>query len=110
VDEPITPDVSLSVFRVVQEALHNVVKHSAAKHSRVLLTGTGTGLQLQVADSGVGFTLAERDCVGLGLVSMRERVHSLGGEFVIHSMPDNGTCISLFVPLDVKTRCEHAIA
>jgi PAS domain S-box-containing protein len=104
-DVPVTipAEVSLCVFRVVQEALHNVVKHSSAQSAFVRLSGAGDALQLQIADSGVGFTLEAQDGQGLGLVSMRERVHFLGGKLVIHSAPGNGTRIGLRVPFDMAS-------
>ena len=104
-DMPVTipAEVSLCVFRVVQEALHNVVKHSSARSAFVRLSGTGIGLQLQIADSGVGFALEAQDGQGLGLVSMRERVHFLGGKLVIHSAPGNGTRIGVRVPFDTSS-------
>jgi PAS domain S-box-containing protein len=97
----IPPEVSLGLFRIVQEALHNVVKHSGAKHALVHLTGADDGLQLQIVDLGVGFTLAAHDGRGLGLVSMRERVLVLGGQLEIHSAPGQGTRIGVNVPFDV---------
>jgi PAS domain S-box-containing protein len=99
----IPAEVSLCVFRVVQEALHNVVKHSSAQSAFVKLSGTGDGLQLQIADSGVGFTLEAQDGQRLGLVSMRERVHFLGGKLVIHSAPGNGTRIGVRVPFGTSS-------
>jgi signal transduction histidine kinase len=104
-DVPVTipAEVSLCIFRVVQEALHNVVKHSLARSAFVRLSGTTDGLQLQIADSGVGFTLDAQDGQGLGLVSMRERVHFLGGKLIIHSAPGNGTRIGVRVPLEISS-------
>ncbi len=99
----IPPEVSLGLFRIVQEALHNVVKHSSARQALVHLTGTDDGLQLQIADSGVGFTLASHDGRGLGLVSMRERVHVLGGKLAIHSAPGQGTRVGVKVMFDVPS-------
>jgi PAS domain S-box-containing protein len=110
-DMPVTipAEVSLCVFRVVQEALHNVVKHSSARSAFVRLSGTGNGLQLQMADSGVGFTLEGRDGQGLGLVSMRERVHFLGGKLVIHSAPGDGTRIGVRVPFDTSSGADGTV-
>jgi PAS domain S-box-containing protein len=105
----IPPEVSLCVFRVVQEALHNVVKHSAAERAFVKLSGTGDGLQLQIADSGIGFVLEAQDGQGLGLVSMRERVNFLGGKLVIHSAPGNGTRIGVRVPFDLSAGADQSV-
>jgi two-component system sensor histidine kinase UhpB len=93
-------DVSLCVFRVVQEALRNVARHSAAREARVTLTGDGDKMQLFIEDSGIGFDLKMTDGKEtLGLVSMRERVRLVGGQFSIHSEPGSGTRIWLQVPV-----------
>ncbi len=87
VDVPgsIPPDVALCVYRVAQEGLRNVARHSGAREVRVALVGTGEGIELSIVDSGRGFDTdeAERKNGGLGLVSMGERVRLLGGDLVI---------------------------
>ena len=96
----IPEDVALCIYRIVQEALRNVVRHSGAGDARVELTGGRDAIRLQVSDPGVGF---EPDSVksngGLGLVSMRERLRLVGGEFSIQSQPSRGTRIDIGVPL-----------
>ncbi len=87
--------LALSLLRIVQEALHNAAKHSKAKSVHVAVQGSETELSLVIADDGVGFDLEEAKlAAGLGLISMRERVHLAGGEFKISSAPGEGTCIS----------------
>ena len=95
----VAPDVGLGLFRIVQEALHNVVKHSRANHTAVHLSGFGDRLELQIADAGVGFAVDRSQTAGLGLVSMRERMILLNGDLVIHSAPGAGTRIEVRVPI-----------
>ena len=96
-------EISLCLFRVLQEALQNAVKHSGARQFRVELRAASGEIQLTVNDQGVGFD--RQNAVnrhGLGLVSMQERTHLVGGEFSIQSEAGRGTTISARVPLEVK--------
>ena len=87
-------NVGLGFLRIVQEALHNIARHSNAKDVQVKVTGAAEELCLVIRDNGVGFNLREpRTAGGLGLISMRERMHLIGGEFVIDSTPGVGTTI-----------------
>jgi signal transduction histidine kinase len=99
VPRAVDPEVALCVFRIVQEAVHNVVKHSGARTARVSLSRAGEDLDLQIADPGIGFSPSERERTGLGLVSMRERVHYVGGTLMVHSVPGRGTQIGVRIPL-----------
>jgi PAS domain S-box-containing protein len=92
--------LALSLLRIVQEALYNAGKYSKAKTIQVALEGSEGDLSLIISDDGVGFDLNEaKMAAGLGLISMRERVHLAGGEFKIDSEPGEGTCIMARVPL-----------
>jgi PAS domain S-box-containing protein len=94
-------DVALALLRVVQEALHNIAKHSQARQASVQLRGGPHALELHVSDNGAGFdAAASRNTGGLGLVSMRERIHLIGGQFEIASKPGEGTKIKARVPLE----------
>jgi PAS domain S-box-containing protein len=87
-------DVALTFLRVVQESLHNIAKHSGATEGHVDVNGASGELTLTVRDNGVGFDVQESKAApGLGLISMRERVHLIGGEFTIDSTPGAGTRI-----------------
>ncbi len=100
VPEQLDSGVALCLLRVVQEALHNVAKHSRATKVRVTLTGHSEGLALVVADDGVGFDPSEAALAeGIGLISMRERVSFVGGSFSLASAPGRGTHIEAFVPV-----------
>jgi signal transduction histidine kinase len=96
-------EVSLSLFRLVQEALHNALKHSKGTHFYVRLEGMADGIGLEIRDWGVGFDAASvRKRKGLGLVSMRERIQLLNGRIDIDSRPNAGTRVRVHVPLDVE--------
>lgn len=96
--QKIDPNVSLCLYRIVQEALHNVARHSQAQEAQVRLTRHGDSLTLQVADPGVGFD-PQAEHAGLGLISMRERVAFLRGKLSIHAHPGGGTRVDVRVPL-----------
>jgi PAS domain S-box-containing protein len=90
----IEKNCALCFFRIVQEALHNIEKHSKAMHVEVRLTTSGEELSLYIADDGCGFDItALRHEAGLGLVSMKERMQLIGGEFKITSNAGEGTWI-----------------
>jgi signal transduction histidine kinase len=93
------PDVTLCLFRVAQEALQNAVKYSAAREVSVSLQGTPDGLDLMIADDGVGFDVDSAWGKGLGLVSMSERLEALNGTLQVHSAPGVGTRIFVTLPL-----------
>jgi PAS domain S-box-containing protein len=87
-------EISLCLFRVLQEALQNAVKHSGTQDFAVELTGTRYGIRLTVTDSGIGFDSRQAmDGRGLGLISMRERLRLVNGELSIQSQPGLGTTI-----------------
>jgi signal transduction histidine kinase len=93
-------EIALCFFRVVQEALQNAVKHSGAQYFRVELHATSEEICMNVTDQGVGFD--RHDAIasqGLGLISMRERLQLVHGEFSIESEPGRGTTIRARVPL-----------
>jgi signal transduction histidine kinase len=97
---PLPPDISLCLFRVLQEALHNSVKHSGALHVEVGLWGTPDEIHLAISDPGVGFDReAAKGARGLGLVSMEERLKLVKGSISIESQPKRGTTIHARVPL-----------
>jgi len=95
----IQPEVSICLFRVLQEALDNVAKHSHAWAVEVRLEGKPDGLHLLIRDTGVGFDPEAAKGGGIGLVAMRERVPLVGGSISIASKPYFGTEISVRVPL-----------
>jgi len=93
-------DISLCLYRVLQEALQNVVKHSVSRQAHVALKGHGDAVSLTVKDSGAGFHADEAmRGPGLGLTSMRERLKVVGGRLSIQSQPGRGTTIDAVAPL-----------
>ena len=98
------PDVALCLFRIVQEGLRNLKKHSGATRAQVRLRRIGDRLVVSISDEGFGFdTRALREKEGLGIRSMEERAHLLGGRFEIRSEPGKGTRIEAWVPLQPKS-------
>jgi signal transduction histidine kinase len=101
----LSPEISLSLFRVLQEALQNAMKHSGSRLFQVLLKGGTEGIELTVQDSGVGFEPeAAVKGPGLGLTSMKERLKLVDGQLSIHSRPQQGTTIHARVPLNQRTK------
>ena len=94
----IDPDIALCVFRVAQEALTNAVKHSKASQIWVELTGSSSSLELTITDNGKGFDVDSVPHAGLGLISIKERVESVGGRLEIQSTA-SGTHLHVSVPI-----------
>jgi signal transduction histidine kinase len=102
-------DVSLCLFRVAQEALHNAVKYSGVAQFAVTLKMVASELQLEVSDNGAGFDVNEAKGNGLGLVSMQERVHFVHGELFVESEPGKGTRIIVRIPAAEAGSAENGI-
>ncbi len=99
------PEISLCLYRVLQEALQNVVKHSGSRHADVSLKGEINTISLTVKDSGAGFNPDEvMRGAGLGLTSMKERLKLVGGQLSIDSQRGYGTTIHAVAPLRVPTK------
>jgi signal transduction histidine kinase len=93
-------ELSLSLFRVVQEALRNATKHSGVKRFEVRLWGSRGEIHISISDLGAGFdTETAMKSTGLGLTSMQERLRLVHGEISIKSQPGGGTTIHARVPL-----------
>jgi two-component system NarL family sensor kinase len=93
-------EAALCLFRVAQEAIRNVQKHSGTRRALVQLDEVSGSLRLRIFDEGDGFDPESSEySEGLGLLSMQERLHSLGGELFIHSRRGGGTCIEACIPL-----------
>ncbi len=97
-DRPLDPETEETVLRVAQEALNNTYKHARAFQVEVTLTITPDRVCLAVCDDGSGFVRGlEEGAGGFGLVSMRERVAHLAGDFAIESTPGQGTCVQVTI-------------
>jgi signal transduction histidine kinase len=98
-DERLSPELETAIYRIVQEALTNTVRHSRATRVDVLLQRDKRQLVVLVEDNGVGF---EPDAASsgerLGLVGMRERVEMLGGRLTVESRPGTGTTVRAIIP------------
>jgi PAS domain S-box-containing protein len=102
-------DISLCLFRVLQEALQNAIKHSGSRDFQVSLTGESSAVELRVRDSGIGFDPEDATRgSGLGLTSIRERLKLVNGKLFIDSQPQRGTTILARVPLSPKTKSATA--
>jgi PAS domain S-box-containing protein len=103
IQEEIPKDVSLCLFRIVEEALQNVVKHSGAEDATVELSGHSDRIDLRISDSGTGFSPeSARVQAGIGLISMRERLRLVGGILSIESEPSYGTRIRVRIPFSAN--------
>jgi signal transduction histidine kinase len=100
IPEGVPADVARSVFRVLQEAVTNAVKHAGVSRVAVALCGSPDAIRLDISDAGIGF---DPDTVlsgrGVGLVGMQERVRAVDGELFIESRPGAGTSIRARVPI-----------
>jgi len=93
-------EVALCLYRVTQEAVQNVVKHSGAKSATVALTTAGDAIELEITDDGKGFDPnTHRGNGTLGLVTMSERVRLVRGQFLVESAPGEGTRVRIQVPV-----------
>lgn len=104
VPRKLPPDAALCLFRIAQEALQNVRKHSHANKADVRLVGLGNNVHLSIADPGMGFDStngARRG--GIGIRSMEERLRLVKGRFAIHSRLMEGTRIDALVPIHAET-------
>jgi signal transduction histidine kinase len=102
VPRQIPKDVTLCLYRITQEALQNVAKHSEATEAEVELLSHSAEIELCISDSGRGFDVEwARRAAGLGLISMRERLRLIGGHLSIESQPSHGTRIRVRVPQTV---------
>ena len=97
----IPKEVALCLFRITQEALQNIKKHSHADSAEVRVEGLEQKIHLSISDRGTGFDQgAGSRRTGIGIQSMEERVRLVGGQFAVHSRPMEGTTIDVWVPID----------
>jgi signal transduction histidine kinase len=98
----IAPTVSTTVYRVVQEALNNVTRHAQATRANIRMWKEGGKLHCLIRDNGVGFDATavrtRRAQCGLGLIGMKERIRTLGGDLQVTSAPGQGTTIHVSLP------------
>jgi PAS domain S-box-containing protein len=99
IPEALPTEVASCLYWVAREALHNIAKYAHASRVRLTLTGRPEGVQISIQDDGAGFDPEPGRRHGLGIISMKERVRMVQGEFTIHSQPGRGTDVRAFVPL-----------
>jgi signal transduction histidine kinase len=98
--ERLPPSVETALFRIVQEAVNNVIQHAQARHLSVSLTRSAERVQLRIGDDGQGFDAQlPRTSSHVGLRSMAQRVEHLGGQFELRKVPGQGTIVTATLPL-----------
>lgn len=109
IPKELSKEISLCLFRVLQEALQNAAKHSGSRHFQVSLGSESDEIYLSVRDSGSGFDPEEAmQGHGLGLTSMNERLRLVNGELFIDSQPQSGATIRARVPLSPRMKSAEA--
>ena len=104
VPRSVSPEIALCLFRIVQEALRNVQKHSGAAHAQVRIEKVDDTLHLSISDDGVGFDVEDGSRPqGLGLWSIRKRVRLVGGRYEICSKKHEGTRIDVWTPIKLDS-------
>jgi signal transduction histidine kinase len=101
--DSLEPDVALNMYRIIQEALNNIAKHSRATEVHISMVGKNDAIHLSIRDNGSGFERSDlRRIQGLGLASMRERVDLINGALTIKSSPGRGTGIRVVAPYSAR--------
>jgi signal transduction histidine kinase len=100
-DFTLIPEREINLYRILQEIIHNTVKHARAKSLSISIQKNNKILQLKTKDDGVGFNYSEKKQIakGLGLLSLHSRVELLGGQFLVTSQPGSGTIFEIEMPL-----------
>lgn len=96
-------EMEQAIYRIAQESLANVARHSRASHAEVSVIYSPEAVKMDVHDDGQGFDISRRP-LGIGLRSMQERAESLGGRVSIKSVPGNGTSVSVTIPLNGSSK------
>ncbi len=97
-NEDASPQAATCLYRVLQESLMNIAKHSGSKRAFVTLDLDGDQLEMRVRDEGKGFVFGSEDIKGIGLNNMEERVRLLNGKLIVNSAPGEGTEIVMRIP------------
>jgi signal transduction histidine kinase len=107
------PETEIGVYRIVQEAVNNAIKHAASDEIQVLIRFSAGELIVHVADDGSGFSLQEAAPLGgdhAGLIGMQERARSLGGQLTVSSQPGKGTTVRAAIPCSPVPQDERPIS
>jgi signal transduction histidine kinase len=96
------PEIEITLFRIAQEALNNVVKHAGATSVEIAFERLNSGCEMSVSDNGTGFDASPDTQAtsksGLGMITMRERAQAVGGRFEVRSARDRGTQVTVRIP------------
>jgi two-component system, NarL family, sensor kinase len=108
-EERLDPELETLIFRIAQEALNNVVKHSGQGEARLTVRRRADIIELEIADDGRGFDVGNvlspsGGAAGLGLRGIRDRVELFGGQFAIESVPGRGSRLRVVVPVSAEAR------
>ncbi|MDQ0166352.1 sensor histidine kinase [Bacillus horti] len=103
-----TPAMEVAVFRLVQEALNNIIKHAQTREAHIKLEFQAERIYVIVKDNGIGFDPDKELKSGFGLIGMQERVKLLNGHMVVQSSPGNGTKLLIVLPIQ-KDQLEEGI-
>ncbi|MGE5071905.1 MAG: sensor histidine kinase [Anaerolineae bacterium] len=107
-EQPLEEAANIALFRIIQEALNNVLKHSQAQHVKIHLSFTNKGVHANIQDDGCGFDMQKIQRIqssnrpSLGLAGMQERAALLGGAVAVESRPGEGTRVEAFIPYHVE--------
>jgi len=101
IPQPLPADIDLAAFRIIQEAVTNVVRHAGTDHCQVSIDQQDGQLSIEVTDSGCGGTA---DGTGYGIVGMRERAALLGGDFSAGPRPGGGFRVITRLPVPARAR------
>ena len=96
-------EIEQSLYRVIQESLANIARHSEAKRVNISITYNFESIEIQVDDDGVGFNINQKP-TGLGLRSMNERVELINGDLIVESKLGEGTLIKVVAPVEVGAK------
>jgi PAS domain S-box-containing protein len=102
-DLKLNNELSITLFRIIQEALTNVARHSNANEVNILMNLTDSNLNLEIKDNGIGFNINEIQNKTFGLLGMRERMSLINAEFSIDSIVNEGTKISATIPINQRS-------
>ena len=104
------PEIELALYRVFQEGMNNISKHARASQVNLQLTYNHPNIIFMIKDDGCGFSInedgmpADGHRKSIGLLSMKERVTSLGGSMNVHSTPEKGTTLRIKIPIGEKDK------
>lgn len=96
---PIPAEAQVMLFRIVQEALQNSIKHAQAQHISIETSFTNEHIAVTVEDDGIGINHEERPLTGVGILNMQHRTKLLGGTITWHTLPNGGTQVCITLPV-----------